>query len=170
MKRIASLLKGSGIYAVIILFILSSCKKEDQNEPPWIQLISPLDYSNIESGDSLEIIVEAGDPDGSISKVLFYIDEGLVFQDQETPYNFQWNNVPGGDHNIAVRAIDDKNAESPIKYSVLKVMAGNTFDVIIDWFPVQPIAMRENIITVKAANNENPIKSIELEIGKTGKQ
>lgn len=168
MKRITSLLKGTGIYAVIILLILSSCKKEDQNEPPWIQLISPLDNSNIESGDSLEIIAEAGDPDGSISKVLFYIDEALVLQDQETPYKLQWNNVPAGNYNIDVRAIDDKNCESSIKHSALNAMAGNTFDVIIDWFPDQPIAMRENIITVKAANNENPVKSIELEIAKTG--
>ena len=88
MKRIINLLKGKGIYAAVILLTLSSCKKEDQNQLPWIQIISPLSNTNIESGDSIEIIAEAGDADGSISKVLFYIDEALVLQDQQPLISF----------------------------------------------------------------------------------
>lgn len=76
---------------------------------PYIALIKPKDNSNYIQGDDLEIYAEAIDYSSEISKVDFYADDIYIGTENEYSYNFYWENIPIGEHNVHAIAYDDEN-------------------------------------------------------------
>lgn len=76
---------------------------------PYIALIKPKDNSNFIQGDNLEIYAEAIDYSSEISKVDFYADDVYIGTESEYSYNFYWENIPVGEHNVHAVAYDDEN-------------------------------------------------------------
>lgn len=73
--------------------------------PPEVELVSPLDGANFQTGDSFTIEVEAFD-DGSVAQVELFVDgvaEGTL---ASAPWNFNVDDVPPGEYEFYVSAVD----------------------------------------------------------------
>lgn len=76
------------------------------NLPPVVNLTAPTETLFVSPADVL-IAADAADADGSIARVVFYADATPLFTDTAAPYEYQWNDVPVGDHVITAKAYDD---------------------------------------------------------------
>lgn len=91
------------------------------SEKPEVTITSPLSGTSFDFNSSLEITVDASDPDGTITKVEFYNDSIKLGEDTESPFSFMWENVPEGSHYIIVQATDNTDqtvASSPVNITV----------------------------------------------------
>ncbi len=97
---------------IIGLLITISCK-EEENNPPACQIISPSGGTEFEEGDIVTISVDAEDPDGSVTIVRFYIDDDYVGTLKTVPYIYKWDTKDRtiGNHIIKV-TVEDNDASS----------------------------------------------------------
>lgn len=80
------------------------------NAVPTVSITSPANNSSFNAPASITITAEAGDEDGSISKVEFYNGTTLLGSDASSPYNYIWTNSTPGFYIITAKAIDNKGA------------------------------------------------------------
>lgn len=161
LKYIDPIIIFSKLIFALLIVALCGCKKET-NEAPWVTIISPLYSINVDSGDSLLIIAEAGDEDGYVTRVEFYINDQFIHQDDAPPYQYQYNSIPYGDHTVEVKAIDNNNLASEGKSIGVDGNFGNLIDIEFEFDPPQPSAGKETIIYVSAASPGCEIEKIEL--------
>lgn len=101
------------VFLIIASFILllANCGTEEEkkvNKPPSCNITSPSDNALIAKGESVQISVNASDPDGSLSNVKISIDDVLETTLQSSPYSYSWSTsgVSAGQHNIKAVATD----------------------------------------------------------------
>lgn len=103
--------------SLLIFLILGACTEENQptvhnNSVPTCTFVSPLHGETFFHNDTIKVSVDANDLDGSIVSVEFYIDDLLIFQDDQSPFEHMW--IPGkeelGSHQIKAIAIDNNHA------------------------------------------------------------
>jgi uncharacterized protein (TIGR02145 family) len=87
----------------LFLAIIISCEKD--NKPPICEITSPSDGAEFYIGDLITLSVEAGDPDGNIFEVRFYIDEIGVSSSNTFPYQYVWNTEGEGLGTHAIRVL-----------------------------------------------------------------
>lgn len=100
----------SSLGLILFALLLFNCNK-DENEKPVISIVSPENGHSVYKGDSIEIIVNANDPDGLIETVDFIIDDNHVYQSKIAPYKYVWHTgkVKGGLHHVSVIATDNND-------------------------------------------------------------
>lgn len=76
------------------------------NVPPTITITAPVDGASIPFGQTITISGEAADPDGVISRVELYADDGFLAY-LPASFTYDWTNVPAGTHTIHAIAFDD---------------------------------------------------------------
>ncbi|MEO9967239.1 MAG: glycosyl hydrolase family 18 protein [Reichenbachiella sp.] len=81
------------------------------NQVPVVSISSPSSGTNFNSGTSINIAASASDPDGTISKVEFYVNSVKVGEDLSSPYNFYWTSSDGT-HQLMSKATDNENAST----------------------------------------------------------
>ncbi len=96
--------KGGGLTAKVI-------EQGDGNQSPAVSITSPANGATINSGAQIQIRANAVDPDGNITKVEFFNGPTKLGQDNNKPYQFNWNNAPDGSQTIRVVATDNKGAK-----------------------------------------------------------
>ncbi len=77
------------------------------NDPPVVEITSPMASDAITAGDDLTITVSAID-DGSIQKVEFFQDAAKLGEDDTAPYQLTIPNVAAGCYTLKARARDDE--------------------------------------------------------------
>ena len=77
------------------------------NNPPNISVTasSPQDVPTAPA--QITINAEAGDPDGTISKVEIYQGTTLLATDVTSPYSYTWSSVAAGNYSISAKATDN---------------------------------------------------------------
>ncbi len=105
-------------------FLLHCCEKDEVEDtmPPVCNITNPLDSAEYHIGDTITILVEANDHDGSIKAVLFYIDEEGKYSITESPYQHDWitsNEIPGF-HTIRTTALD-RGGNSAMDECIIKI-------------------------------------------------
>lgn len=82
-------MKKSILLGLLLFLLLCSCKKEEssQNQAPFVEIISPLNNAQYSVFDTLELMIEAHDADGTITEVLVYENGLLIISDQDPPFN-----------------------------------------------------------------------------------
>lgn len=75
--------------------------------PPSVGLTGPVNGTAAASPANLLLQADAGDLDGSVTKVRFYSGTTLLGEDSTAPYSFAWNNVPAGSYTVIAKAIDN---------------------------------------------------------------
>ncbi len=81
------------------------------NRYPSIVIISPESGSTFyEPDNTVNIIADALDTDGSISKVEFYSGTTKIGEKTSSPWSFRWNNIPVGSYTLWARATDNQGA------------------------------------------------------------
>ncbi|MCF8338248.1 MAG: PKD domain-containing protein [Bacteroidales bacterium] len=115
---------------IIGLVFLEACDKgndeESTNHKPSCSIARPSMGEEITQGDTLTIIVDAGDEDGNLIKVRFIIDGVKVGSSESLPYSYEWatTNAPVGSHTIQAVALDKEQAEAVDEVDVTVVRAG----------------------------------------------
>lgn len=80
------------------------------NSPPTVSLSVNI-LSAVAPG-SVQLVVTASDPDGTITKVECYRDGALIYTKAAAPWSYTDTNVPAGDHTYFEKAYDDKGAST----------------------------------------------------------
>ncbi len=79
----------------------------NENIPPTVSIVSPLNNSEFVAGKTIKIRAEALDLDGSILKVDFYSDGNLFGTSLSAPYQVDWTSGIGA-YNLTAVATDNK--------------------------------------------------------------
>lgn len=91
------------------------------NSPPTVHIISPTNNATFFSPADILIAAEAGDANGHVARVDFFVGDKFLGSDSSAPYAFSWTNVPSGSYNLSARATDDGGASqfsSPVHVTV----------------------------------------------------
>ncbi|NJM15542.1 MAG: carbohydrate-binding protein [Bacteroidales bacterium] len=78
-----------------------------ENEAPTVNIASPANNQQFLTGDNIAIAADASDSDGTVSLVEFYQGSTKLGQDNSSPYNYTWNNVPKGSYQLTAVATDN---------------------------------------------------------------
>lgn len=82
----------------------------DGNNSPSVSITTPVHQSNTTVGNDIVITAEAGDPDGSIVKVVFYEGTNELGEDTSSPYSYTWTDAAVGNYTLTAIATDDEGA------------------------------------------------------------
>jgi len=74
-----------------------------ENQPPTVILNAP---QVAEKGNKVILNAVASDQDGSIQKVIFYVDSSQIAVDMDEPYSCEWTAITGK-HTLRAEAYDD---------------------------------------------------------------
>lgn len=79
------------ILLLIIVFAFSWSEKDDEKQFPICEITSLSPGDQFTQGTLVTIMVEASDPDGSIKKVDFNIDNVRLYVSETPPYVWNWD-------------------------------------------------------------------------------
>ncbi len=137
------------------------------NIPPTVNITAPLNGDLFTHPTIINILVDAIDPDGTISLVEFYINGVLVGSDATSPYSFNWTSVIGV-ANITARARDNNNAQTTSAGVLISVADPNipykivtSKDICVPsnfCIPITAIDTVENVIGYDIVMNYNTNK------------
>lgn len=82
------------------------------NQPPTIELVTPVDLSVLDPTTSPVLEAKASDPDGAIQRVDFFAGNTLIGTSTMTPYRFTWRYPTKGQYALTAKAVDDRGTES----------------------------------------------------------
>ncbi len=92
------------------------------NLPPTIALTSPADASSFDPPANISLAANASDPDGTVSKVEFFVDATKLGEDTTAPYTFEWTNViAAGTYTLTAVATDNlfaRTTSAPVTITV----------------------------------------------------
>ncbi|PMQ02381.1 MAG: hypothetical protein CBR30_01695 [Dictyoglomus sp. NZ13-RE01] len=103
---------------ILFLFLLTISFSEVDTMPPKVSIV------NLKNGQTVSgvitIQVNASDNVG-VAKVEFYIDNRKVGEDDESPYEFEWNTLyyPNKVYNLAVIAYDESGNKSAVRINII---------------------------------------------------
>jgi hypothetical protein len=80
------------------------------NVLPTVSLTSPLNNSTFNAPATINIMANAADANGTISKVEFFNGATLLGSDLSAPYSFSWTNVAAGTYRLTAKATDNSGA------------------------------------------------------------
>ncbi len=102
------------------------------NQPPTIDLVSPITGSNFHIGNTVSLRATVNDSDGTVTKVAFYANGNLLNEDFSAPYDFTWTNPTIGTYSLTAVATDDNGAITTSQISQINVtQSGPGNNVII---------------------------------------
>jgi uncharacterized protein (TIGR02145 family) len=110
------------IALISFMVIIVRCKKDAvENILPTVSISSPADGTSFSNDTTITITAEAGDADGNIAEVKFYIDGVGKSFSSGFPYNYEWNtaNESVGSHKIKVVAEDNENDTSSAEITII---------------------------------------------------
>lgn len=80
------------------------------NQPPTVGLTAPGSGSTYTAPASMTVSANAGDGDGSVTRVDFYANSTLIGTDNSSPYSIAWNGVVAGSYTLTAVARDNAGA------------------------------------------------------------
>ncbi|HUR47069.1 MAG TPA: lamin tail domain-containing protein, partial [Candidatus Saccharimonadales bacterium] len=92
------------------------------NNPPSVNITSPISGANFHSPADIIINAEAIDSDGTIARVEFFADNQKLGETTVSPFGFTWSNAPFGTHSLTAKATDDRLAtavSTPVSVTIL---------------------------------------------------
>ncbi len=86
---------------------------ESSNLPPVITISSPTQGASFKPNDPIPVIAQVSDPDGTVTKVEFYLDDIKQGEVLSAPYNFNIGPLlPASNYVVYARATDNLGASS----------------------------------------------------------
>jgi len=93
-----------------------------QNVSPTVTITAPSNGATFQVDDNVTIEATAGDTDGSVTQVEFFVDGNSVGADSTSPYNASWT-AAAGVHSLTAVATDNEGAETTS--SAVSITVGN---------------------------------------------
>jgi len=91
------------------------------NVAPTVAITSPAPGARFVYPASVPIAATATDSDGTIARVEFHYDYGLLASDSTSPYAYTWNSPYTGTFSLTARAVDNKGtvtASAPVPITI----------------------------------------------------
>jgi hypothetical protein len=86
--------------------------------PPEAAFVSPANGALFQVGAPIPIIVQALDPDGRVSSVVFYADRKVIGRDDTAPYRIEWNSAALGTHRLRAVVTDSSKRQATIDTTI----------------------------------------------------
>ena len=126
-------------------------------QAPLVAIVTPITGSEYAEGATVEILVNASDPDGSISKVDIFRDATLIQTEKVAPYTAKWSNAQPGIYTLRAIAYDNSGLSTSsaivtvvVKGSKTPAVIGLTLDatpdqglVVLNWGAQQEILVSQ---------------------------
>ena len=110
-RRTAEAYEGSSAGAALLhVEYIAGGTAPPANQSPTVAITNPANNSSYSSLTTLTIAANAGDVDGSVAKVDFFVDGALVGTDASAPYSTSWTIPAYGDYVLTARATDNEGA------------------------------------------------------------
>lgn len=114
-RMVATVVDGRGLQSEIFATVTGV-----KNLPPNVEIVQPAHHIVINKGDTVDVVVQASDPDGQIAGVDFFVDDRFLFSDPErfigtdttAPYTVTLRDLKVGDNMIMAIARDNDGARS----------------------------------------------------------
>lgn len=90
-----------------------------RNQIPVFTSYFPTNGTHFIGPKSITLNADAYDPDGSISRVEFYIDKNLLGTVTSQPYQVLWQNPSVGEHVITITAVDNMNGVASVSANIV---------------------------------------------------
>ncbi len=98
------------------------------NLPPAVVVTSPPSGSEFVAGAPIEMIANAVDPEGSISRVEFYANSSKLGEVTATPYRLVWTNALAGAYSLRSVGVDnlgERGTSAPVNITVIAGYSSN---------------------------------------------
>ncbi len=82
------------------------------NQPPLVALASPADNATFTAPATVTLTADASDPDGSVTRVDFYVDTNLVGTVTSVPFSVTLTNLAAGSYALTAKATDNRDAST----------------------------------------------------------
>ncbi len=82
----------------------------DENTPPQVAITAPTNGASFDIGETIPLIADASDSDGTIAKVEFFIDNNLTATERVIPYETSTTIDNPGSYTITAKATDNQGA------------------------------------------------------------
>ncbi len=134
--------KAKLIFAILTLIaVFSSCIKNrgyDNNNDDnvlYCNITSPNNNAQLPDHGVVTIFVEAGDPNGNIVEIKYYLDDVYFGSSYNYPYFFDWNvdQVVRGTHTLKAECINEKGLK---KSDVITIRVGDGNGGYVDTIPL----------------------------------
>nr|WP_194774693.1 Ig-like domain-containing protein [Pararhodonellum marinum] len=119
-------------------------------QAPQVTLTSPENGAEYPKGTDLELKASATDAQGNITQVEFFRGNTLLATIKEAPYNFNWKNLPEGEHTLSAKATNDQGLSKTSASSIITVVA--------------PIAQAPQVTLTSPENGAEYLKGTDLEL------
>ncbi len=101
------------------------------NLPPAVAITSPGTGAVFVAGSTVNITVNAADPDGVVAKVEFYSGTSKLGENTVTPFNFAWGSAPAGVPTLRAVVFDDNGSSRTSAPVDIAIVAGFTSNVTL---------------------------------------
>jgi glucose/arabinose dehydrogenase/type 1 glutamine amidotransferase len=96
------------------------------NNPPVVTITNPVGNAVFSAPATVMLKAAAGDLDGSVSKVEFFVNDTLIGTSLGSPFSVPWSNAPAGFYTLTARATDNvglNTISTPVNISVINGQA-----------------------------------------------
>lgn len=98
-------------------------RDNDTNTPPSVVMTAPTGGSTFKDPASVALAAEAGDADGSVLRVEFYVNGSLLAKDTNAPFTATWGSMPAGVYTLTAKAVDNMEASAtsqPVTVTIVR--------------------------------------------------
>jgi RHS repeat-associated protein len=131
----------------------------DTNNNPTVSITAPAASSNFAApAPSINVTASAnaGEVNGWITRVEFYVNGNLTHTDAAGPWSFNWTNVPAGSYAITAKAVDQLNGETTSAAVNVTVGAASIYFVHTDHLNTPRLITNNVGQAVWTWNNDDP--------------
>lgn len=129
--------------------------------PPTTRILNPVNDSSATAGSQVNIIADAADPDGFISKVEFYLNGVLLNTDNTFPFTATWTPPVPGRFQLVALGFDDKGNVGASSPTIINVTGA--FPTASITSPASNVTVVQGAtlpVTVRAAGGDGGITSL----------
>jgi len=152
----------------------------DDPVAPTVSITSPNDGDTFTEGTDIEIMAEAADSDGMVTKVEFYEGTTKIGEDTDAPYAYTIMNATPGNYELTAKAIDDEgntkmsgavaievteavdpSADAVVSFTLYNSETDEEISSLEDGAVVN-LATVGNKLNIVANTNPNPVGSVQF--------
>jgi len=126
------------------------------NQPPVISITQPLDGDVLTSYEILNIEANSNDPDGTISKVEFFVNGAYLGSDLSAPYEMPYNFDQLGDYDIIAITTDNMGTTGTSSTVTITVDISNFMPDVLITSPTNGATFTPLDIITLSADAEDP--------------
>jgi len=101
--------------------------------PPSVSIANPSDGSTYNAGSNITVTASAGDIDGTIASVDFYVNGTLLGRSTIAPYSASWQSVQAGTYRVYAVATDNQGAVTTSSSITVLVTGGTSQGLPTGW-------------------------------------